>query len=445
MALGGGVLGLAGPDAAVAALARLLVIQAAVLHSPAELEVVTVLADAEADWEWAAWLPHAPRDAVAVGSGAGRALCEEIAAAGRRALVVVDGALRLEPALLARVAEEGGGTVICLGRDAHGLPGTCTHVVELAHGRAMLRVVDVAAGTEVDEVSAEGMAPDAAEEVARLLAPVDDAGAEGGPGAIPARVSLLELLDMPEPTGATLAQRWLASGDDLRAPIGVTADGLFEVDAGRTEGLRLLLAGMPGAGKSELLQALIASLAALHPPDRLTFLLVDYKGGAAFRDAVRLPHAVGLVTDLDQHLAERARASLLAELRRREALLERHAVRSLRELRSTRPEAAPPALLSSSTSSPRSCARCPRSSRPSSTSRSAGAAWACTSSWRPSVRAARSATRSARTPTFASRCASPIAPRAKTSSKRPTPRRSQPTSPGAPSRSRAVTPTERLR
>ena len=345
VALGGGVLGLAGPDTAVAALARLLVIQAAVLHSPAELEVVTALAEAEADWEWAAWLPHAPRDAVAVGSGAGRALCEEIAAAGRRALVVVDGALRLEPALLARVAEEGGGTVICLGRDAHGLPGTCTHVVELAHDRTMLRVVDVAAGTEVDEVSAEGMAADAAEEVARLLAPVDDAGAEGGPGAIPARVSLLELLDMPEPTGATVAQRWLASGDDLRSPIGVTADGVFEVDAGRTEGLRLLLAGMPGAGKSELLQALIASLAALHPPDRLTFLLVDYKGGAAFRDAVRLPHAVGLVTDLDQHLAERARASLLAELRRREALLERHAVRSLRELRSTRPDAAPPALL----------------------------------------------------------------------------------------------------
>ena len=60
---------------------------------------------------------------------------------------------------------------------------------------------------------------------------------------------------------------------------------------------------------------------------------------------MRLPHAVGLVTDLDQHLAERARASLLAELRRREALLERHAVRSLRELRSTRPDAAPPALL----------------------------------------------------------------------------------------------------
>ena len=30
----------------------------------------------------------------------------------------------------------------------------------------------------------------------------------------------------------------------------------------------------------------------------MTFLLVDYKGGAAFADCVELPHSVGLVTDL---------------------------------------------------------------------------------------------------------------------------------------------------
>ena len=36
----------------------------------------------------------------------------------------------------------------------------------------------------------------------------------------------------------------------------------------------------------------MAALAATHPPDRVTFLLVDYKGGAAFKDAVSLPHTV---------------------------------------------------------------------------------------------------------------------------------------------------------
>ncbi len=53
----------------------------------------------------------------------------------------------------------------------------------------------------------------------------------------------------------------------------------------------------------------------------MTFVLVDYKGGAAFSVASDLPHTVGLVTDLDQHLVERALRSLRAELTRREHIL----------------------------------------------------------------------------------------------------------------------------
>ena len=53
----------------------------------------------------------------------------------------------------------------------------------------------------------------------------------------------------------------------------------------------------------------------------MTFVLVDYKGGSAFKDCVHLPHTVGMVTDLDAHLVERALASLSAELTRREHML----------------------------------------------------------------------------------------------------------------------------
>lgn len=34
---------------------------------------------------------------------------------------------------------------------------------------------------------------------------------------------------------------------------------------------------------------------------------MNYKGGSAFDACSRLPHTVGMVTDLDEHLAERAR------------------------------------------------------------------------------------------------------------------------------------------
>lgn len=53
----------------------------------------------------------------------------------------------------------------------------------------------------------------------------------------------------------------------------------------------------------------------------MTFVLVDYKGGSAFKDCVDLPHTVGMVTDLDAHLVERALVSLTAELTRREHIL----------------------------------------------------------------------------------------------------------------------------
>ncbi|HEX3514047.1 MAG TPA: FtsK/SpoIIIE domain-containing protein, partial [Trebonia sp.] len=63
------------------------------------------------------------------------------------------------------------------------------------------------------------------------------------------------------------------------------------------------------------------SLAVANRPDELTFVLIDYKGGSAFADCARLPHTVGMVTDLSPHLVERALTSLSAELTRREHLL----------------------------------------------------------------------------------------------------------------------------
>ena len=55
----------------------------------------------------------------------------------------------------------------------------------------------------------------------------------------------------------------------------------------------------------------------------LNFLLIDYKGGAAFAECARLPHTSGLVTDLDPYLTSRALRSLDSELRRRETALRR--------------------------------------------------------------------------------------------------------------------------
>ena len=81
-------------------------------------------------------------------------------------------------------------------------------------------------------------------------------------------------------------------GRSTLAVIGACYDGPFAIDL-RQDGPHGLIAGTTGAGKSELLQTLVASLACANRPDEMTFVLVDYKGGSAFKDCVHLPHVPG--------------------------------------------------------------------------------------------------------------------------------------------------------
>ncbi|HET9289638.1 MAG TPA: type VII secretion protein EccCb, partial [Actinomycetes bacterium] len=87
-----------------------------------------------------------------------------------------------------------------------------------------------------------------------------------------------------------------------------------------------LVVGATGSGKSELLRTIVAGLAATHPPDQLAFVLVDFKGGAAFAELAPLPQVAGLITNLqaDGSMVDRALAALQGELARRQRLLHRN-------------------------------------------------------------------------------------------------------------------------
>jgi S-DNA-T family DNA segregation ATPase FtsK/SpoIIIE len=177
--------------------------------------------------------------------------------------------------------------------------------------------------------------------VDRLSLPLAVAFARDLAGLAPAASAAVlprhvRLLDLPvggrhlEPD-EHVAAAWTRERDRLVATLGRSAEGPVELDLCR-QGPHALIAGTTGSGKSELLQTLIAGLALRHPPDRCTFLLVDYKGGAAFAEAADLPHTVGLVTDLDGQTTARALRSLTAELTRREAVLGAHRVSDIAAL-----------------------------------------------------------------------------------------------------------------
>ena len=203
---------------------------------------------------------------------------------------------------------------------------------------------------------ADAMDARTAEAIARALAGVtvvQDAGRSAGD--LPERVSFFDALGIPTVESDDVPAHWADASTEtlLQIPLGQVAEGKllrldFKEQALGGQGPHGLVAGTTGAGKSELLLTIIAGLALRHPPDVLNFVLIDYKGGDAFRAVVDLPHTVALITDLDEHLASRALVFLTSELKQRERRigdLKAEGVTSVAEYQAHRGQRAMPLLV----------------------------------------------------------------------------------------------------
>ncbi|WP_062385129.1 FtsK/SpoIIIE domain-containing protein [Demequina iriomotensis] len=393
-----GSLGLAGEQEPRAAVARGVMLQLLGLHSPAELVCAAIVPPSlRGDWDWLEWMPHTASshsplqgDHLAASHPRASALLAQLeglvdsrlegkAAQPRGPLdlgrepevappaipavvLLVEAGAPVDRARATRIAERGADVnvhVIWCARAVAALPAACRIHLDVS-SRDGIVAGRVRTGGVTGDVAVEGVDAATADAVARALAAAVDAGVpESDESDLPRTVSLIDiggaeaLLEveavqerwrLADPT-ATLpdGSRRKAAGN-LRAVVGHGGGGPLVLDL-KEEGPHALVGGTTGSGKSEFLQSWVLGIAAAHSPERVTFLFVDYKGGAAFADCVKLPHSVGLVTDLSPHLVRRALTSLRAELRYREHLLQARRAKDLDELLKRGDTDAPPRLV----------------------------------------------------------------------------------------------------
>jgi S-DNA-T family DNA segregation ATPase FtsK/SpoIIIE len=295
-------IGICGPRVTALGAARSIVLQLADALPPGHFTI-----DGGFE-EWHAQLPHARPDSTARDAGSSR--LDFVAHAGHE-------------------RSSSGGTVtripVVVAESAWALPRECRIGLEVVGAEVRLL-----RHPQLGRTDQEGI-PIVPARVRAEFVSCADASVFATTLAAAAKTEGLAAMASP-PERVDLAEVWDAAPQGvLPATFLVDSDGAMSLDL-VTDGPHAVVGGTTGSGKSELLVAWILAMARVRPPSVVTFLLVDFKGGASFGAVAGLPHCVGLITDLDQAAASRALESLRAELRHRERAIAAAGARSIDDL-----------------------------------------------------------------------------------------------------------------
>ena len=214
-------------------------------------------------------------------------------------------------------ASEYGFTFIFFERYKERLPRGCDWVIMLESAVNKGKLINAKDSEDVSEFVYEPISDETANEVASLIAPVyvDEVSLES---SLTKSITFYEMYNVYSADEFDFGKLWSRSDvtKSMAAPLGVrTGNEIVTLDLHeKYDGPHGLVAGTTGAGKSEIVQAYMLSMAVRFHPYEVGFIIIDWKGGGLSKQFANIPHNIGELTSIDgENGINRFLASLSSE------------------------------------------------------------------------------------------------------------------------------------
>ena len=358
--IGGKQNGVIGNRADELSLVRNVVIELTTSHAYDELKIVALIPEQEKElWSWLRWLPHCmdnqrEKHYIFTTPDEAEGALEEIEETfSRRKAELTDyhggESTAVVPHYLFIVAAfpwiekssirkylfsdaEIGCSSLFVYNKLNSLPKECNQIIEVENGKGQLYNRTSTSNKTSFQMDQFGI--EAAERFARSIAPIYTE-TEQAAASIPTSVSFLEGYRVSTPEQLDIAGRWKRAKTyhSLSVPIAATAGGgTFEFDIHeKRHGVNGIVAGMPGSGKTEMVQSWLLSLAVNYSPQDVSFVLIDFKGTGMIAPFRNLPHLAGSISNLDT-IIDRNLTAIQSEVHRREAIIDKYSNKSIKNV-----------------------------------------------------------------------------------------------------------------
>lgn len=356
----GKLVGVVGQRADEEQLVRNMIVEIAAAHSYDEVKMVVLASEDEIGlWEWTRWLPHCSNnlltdryiftsidDAEDTLDSINEALnrrttkdneygqAKQTDNTPHYVFVVLHRQMIEKHPIRKHIfsSTENGCSCLFIYDSISYLPKECTQIIDVSNGNG--EIYDRHNSSEKIKFTMDKLDLSDADAFARAMAPLR-INIEGQGATLPTNVSFLSGYGVTKPEQLDIASRWknAKTYKSLAVPIAAIAGGdsfAFDIHEKR-HGVNGIVAGMPGSGKTEMVQTWLLSLAVNYSPQDVSFILIDFKGTGMIAPFRSLPHLAGSISNLDTNI-DRNLIAIQSEVHRREAIIDKYSNKNIKNV-----------------------------------------------------------------------------------------------------------------